>query len=226
VYGRSNSTSGTGVYGVSTSTSGFGVFGQAPTTGYAGYFVGRVYVEGTLSKAAGSFKIDHPLDPENKYLYHSFVESPDMMNIYNGNVVLNETGEATILLPDWFEALNKDFRYQITCIGGFANIYIAEKVNKNKFKIAGGVDGLEISWQVTGIRKDAYAEKNRIPIEEDKKGNVKGKYMHPEAFGLSKDRGIDVLHSQPEVTKATEPEVYEGLHFAPPAPPDIEPNRE
>ncbi len=199
VYGNSKSANGTGVYGVCNGAGGYGVFGSA-ITGYAGYFAGRVNVEGTLSKGAGSFKIDHPLDPENKYLYHSFVESPDMMNIYNGNIVLNERGEATILLPDWFDALNKDFRYQLTCIGGFANIYIAEKVNKNKFKIAGGYNGLEVSWQVTGIRKDAFAEKNRIPVEEDKIDNEKGKYIHPEAFGLSKKHGINELNLQHDDT--------------------------
>src|SRR6202023_673525 len=100
------------------STNGYAVYasGSGP---YAGYFAGNANVTGnlsvggTLSKAAGSFKIDHPLDPENKYLYHSFVESPDMMNIYNGNVVLDANGQAIVQMPDWFEALNQDFRYQL-----------------------------------------------------------------------------------------------------------------
>ena len=90
-----------------------------------------------------SFKIDDPLDPTNKYLYHSFVESPDMMNIYNGNAVLNKKGEAVIELPKWFQALNKDFRYQLTCIGGSAPVYIAEEIKDNHFKIAGGKPGVK-----------------------------------------------------------------------------------
>ncbi len=64
----------------------FGVFGStASPNGFAGYFQGRVHttgnlsIAGNLSKRGGAFKIDHPLDPENKYLSHSFVESPDMM---------------------------------------------------------------------------------------------------------------------------------------------------
>ena len=81
--------------------------------GYAGKFYGNVEINGTLSKSAGTFKIDHPLDPENKYLYHSFVESPDMMNVYNGNVLLDNNGEAVVKLSDWFEALNMEFRYQL-----------------------------------------------------------------------------------------------------------------
>ena len=153
------------------------------------YLNGDLDVTGTLSKGAGSFKIDHPLDPENKYLYHSFVESPDMMNIYNGNVVLDDRGEATVELPDWFQGLNRDFRYQLTCIGGFAPVYVAEKVAGNRFKIAGGTPGLEVSWQVTGVRQDAFANANRVPVEVDKPDYAVGTYLHPAAFGQSKERG-------------------------------------
>jgi hypothetical protein len=78
----------------------------------------------------GSFKIDHPLDPANKYLCHSFVESPDMKNLYDGVVVLDNKGKAVIELPDWFGILNKDFRYQLTDIGSPGpNLYIAEEIS-------------------------------------------------------------------------------------------------
>ena len=152
--------------------------------GRAGYFDGDVEITGSISKASGSFKIDHPLDPENKYLSHSFVESPDMMNVYNGNVTLDASGEAWVTLPDWFEPLNRDFRYQLTPIGGPGpNLYVAEKVQDNRFKIAGGNPGLEVSWQVTGIRHDPYAEANRIAVEEKKPAEERGTYLHPEAYG-------------------------------------------
>jgi len=160
------------------------------TLGPVAYFDGNVDVNGQLSKNSGSFKIDHPLDPENKYLYHSFVESPDMMNIYNGNVTLNSKGEAWIELPEWFKALNKDFRYQLTCIGGFAPVYVAEKIKNNRFKIAGGEPAMEVSWQVTGVRQDAWANSHRIPVEEDKSLQEKGKYLTPEVFGKPKTMGI------------------------------------
>jgi hypothetical protein len=133
---------------------------------------------GTLTKGAGSFKIDHPLDPENRYLYHSFVESPDMMNIYNGNVRLDERGEAFVELPDWFEALNQDFRYQLTCLHGFAPVYIDEEIAGNRFKIAGGKPGIKISWQVTGIRHDAFANAHRIPVEENKPAEERGTLLY------------------------------------------------
>lgn len=147
---------------------------------YAAEFYGNVYVSGTLSKTAGSFKIDHPLDPANKYLSHSFVESPDMKNIYDGIATLDANGEAVVTLPAWFEALNKDFRYQLTSIGAPGpGLYIAEEVSGNHFKIAGGVRNGKVSWQVTGIRHDAYANAHRIPVEEDKPSNLRGTYISP-----------------------------------------------
>jgi hypothetical protein len=159
--------------------------------GYAGNFVGNVRVTGTLSKGAGSFTIDHPLDPENQYLQHSFVESPDMMNVYNGNVQLDVNGEAWVTLPDWFEALNRDFRYQLTPVGGPGpGLYVAQEVQDNRFQIAGGTSGLKVSWQVTGIRHDPYAKANRIVVEVDKPDDERGTYLHPEAYGLPQSRGL------------------------------------
>jgi hypothetical protein len=157
---------------------------------------GNLSVGGTLSKAGGSFKIDHPLDPANKYLYHSFVESPDMKNIYDGTAVLDEHGEASVALPAWFEALNKDFRYQLTAIGAPGpNLHIAKEISGNQFRIGGGEVGQKVSWQVTGIRKDAYAEKNRIPIEEAKPVAERGHYLYPEVFGVSPEMGVNKAFS-------------------------------
>jgi len=144
---------------------------------------GNLVVTGSVSKGGGSFKIDHPLDPENKTLSHSFVESPDMMNIYNGVIRLNRGGEAIVTLPDYFQALNQDFRYQLTALGAPGpRLYIAAKINNNRFKIAGGRPGAEVSWQVTGIRHDAYANAHRIEIEQVKPTNERGAYLHPDAF--------------------------------------------
>jgi hypothetical protein len=205
VYGTTGS--GNGVYG--EATSGIGVKGYA-TTGTAGvflnnagnavyladanraaWFTGDVHVAGTLSKSAGSFRIDHPMDPENKYLSHSFVESPDMMNVYNGNVALDRRGEAVVELPEWFEALNRDFRYQLTALGGpQPGLYVAEEVNRNRFRIGGGAPGGKVSWQVTGIRHDAYAEAHRLQVEEEKGDDERGRYLFPEGFAASKERSI------------------------------------
>ena len=166
------------------------------TTGFAGQraagFQGDVSISGTLSKSAGSFQIDHPLDPANKYLYHSFVESPDMMNIYNGNATLDSNGEAVIELPKWFGALNKDFRYQLTAIGGPGpDLYVAHEIVDNQFRIAGGANGMRVSWQVTGVRQDAYANAHRIPIEQAKSETERGFYLHPELFSQPEGKNIE-----------------------------------
>jgi hypothetical protein len=174
------------------------------TAGLAGEFLGDVEISGNLSKGGGSFKIDHPLDPENKYLYHSFVESPDMKNIYDGNVTTDENGEAAVQLPDWFEALNKDFRYQLTVVGTFAQAIVAQKVKGNRFIIKTSAPGVEVSWQVTGIRKDAYAEKHRIPVEVNKADSDRGYYLHPEAFNQPEDRGMTWAHNNEMMKQAGE----------------------
>jgi hypothetical protein len=200
VLGMNNGTgaSGIGVWGEQDGT-GFGVLGRtinggyavvgdnggSSGSGYAGWFNGRVAVLGTLSKGGGSFKIDHPLDPANKYLSHSFVESPDMLNIYNGNVTTGADGFATVTLPDWFEALNRDFRYQLTVIGQFAQAIVAEEIQGNQFRIQTDKPEVKVSWQVTGIRHDPFAEAYRIPVEEDKAGAEKGHYLYPEVYGKS-----------------------------------------
>ena len=163
----------------------------AAGSGLAGSFTGDVSISGNLSKGGGSFKIDHPLDPANKYLYHSFVESPDMKNIYDGVTMLDASGEAVIRMPEWFGALNRDFRYQLTCIGGFAPLYIAEELSNNQFKIAGGRAGLKVSWQVTGIRQDVWANAHRIPVEEGKNARERGFYIHPELYGAPPEKQIE-----------------------------------
>src|SRR5205807_2638407 len=115
-----------------------------------------------------------PLDPANKTLSQSAVESPDMMDIYNGNATLNDKGEAVVEMPAYFQALTDDFRYQLTAVGAPGpNLYVAEKLKDNHFKIAGGTPGGEVSWQVTGVRHDPYAEQNRVPTEQDKTGTDK-----------------------------------------------------
>jgi len=45
---------------------------------------------------------------------------------------------------------------------------VAEEMSENRFKIAGGKEGLQVCWQVTGIRKDEWAEANRLEVELEK----------------------------------------------------------
>jgi hypothetical protein len=207
-----NGNGGDGVVGLGANVTqngdgGNGIVGTAGTgstnglVGYAGLFHGNVSVLGTLSKSAGSFRIDDPLDPANKFLSHSFVESPDMMNIYNGIAVLDDNGEAWVTMPPWFEALNRDFRYQLTSVGRPGpNLYIGSEISENRFRISGGSAGQKVSWQVTGIRHDEYAEANRIPVEEMKPAQDRGYYLHPELFGQPVERSIFWAH-RPEMLR-------------------------
>ena len=217
--GESQNVDGAGVFGLNVapvfsagsdmsagvwghSNNGCGLAGFAGTSNAIGLYVegGGVvdnFYAGNLAKGAGSFKIDHPLDPQNKYLYHSFVESPDMLNIYNGNVVLNSNGTAVITLPSYFDALNMDVKYQLTAIGGsMPNLYISKEVNNGKFEIAGGIPNGKVSWQVTGIRQDPYANANRIIPEVEKEDINKGKYLNPEVYGRSSEKGINKRFSK------------------------------
>jgi hypothetical protein len=207
---QSSGTTGAGVYGISTATDGNGILAEAndgteafaiwgkSTHGEAGHFTGKVVVNGdldvlgTLSKDMGTFKIDHPLDPANKYLSHSFVESPDMMNVYNGNIVLNRNGEAVVQLPSYFQALNTDFRYQLTAIGAPGpDLFIAEEIYNNQFKIAGGRPGMKVSWHVTGIRQDPYANAHRVQVETVKPAKEIGSFLHPELYGQPRERSVE-----------------------------------
>jgi hypothetical protein len=167
-----------GVYGLATDgqNPSYGVFGQASNNASYGVFCqGNMQVNGTLSKTAGSFKIDHPLDPDHRWLFHSFVESPDMMNVYNGVAVLDGAGKATVNLPAYFGALNRDFRYQLTAIGAPApSLHVSGEVRNNTFGISGGVAGQRVSWQVTGIRQDDYAKEHPIVVEVDKTTSERG----------------------------------------------------
>ncbi len=141
-------------------------------------------VSGNLSKGGGSFMIDHPLDPENKILRHSFVESPDMMLIYKGRDQLKNK-EAVIKLPDYFNALNRDdnMEYSLTPINSLCRLGIKKEVNNNEFIVFGDED-CKFSWVVYSVRDDAYAKVHPIVVEEEKKesnGCKPGECLHKEA---------------------------------------------
>jgi hypothetical protein len=145
---------------------------------------GNLNVAGAITAGVKDFKIDHPLDPKNKYLYHSSVESSEMMNIYTGNAILDNSGDAMISLPKWFEALNTDFRYQLTSVGAPApNLHVAQEIAQHQFSIAGGAPGMKVSWQVTGVRQDAFAKAHPLAVEVRKPEKERGRYLHPEAYG-------------------------------------------
>ena len=157
-------------------------------------------VEGTLTASTKDFKIDDPLDPANKYLYHASVESSEMKNIYDGTITTDAQGDATVQLPAWFEAVNTDFRYQLTVLGQFAQAIVSGEVNNHQFSIKTDKPNVKVSWQITGVRQDAYAKANPLVVEQEKDARARGHYIHPELFGAPEQQSIDWARN-PEMMK-------------------------
>ena len=208
VYGTSTSTFGTGVEGWGYGSAGHGVVGVAkadsgnaggiygaadfPATAFAGYFDGKVHVTGALtSPAPASVQIDHPLEPADKVLLHSAVTSDGALTIYAGTVTTDAYGEATVELPRWFEALNTDLRYQLTVIGSFAHAMVQREVKDNRFSIATSEPTTKVSWQLTGVRNDAYARAHPRAIEVAKTKAERGTYLNPVEHGQPESKGVD-----------------------------------
>lgn len=163
-----------------------GVFGQTSGGGFG------VYADGDLgSSGTKSFVIDHPLDPSNKTLKHFCAESPEVLNIYRGNVELDLNGEATVILPDYFSSININFSYYLTPVGGAApNLHVSKEVEENKFSIAGGTSGLKVSWVIYAERNDLYMQTypGSSQVEVDKR--QPGTYIRPELYNQPADKGI------------------------------------
>ena len=159
---------------------------------YGDFSANTVSINGALSKSSGTFLIDHPVEPENMILRHSFIEGPEPVLIYKGRSKLVD-GEAAIKLPGYFDALNhpQGREISLTCIGGWSPLYLETEISGNSFIIKTtpeGNPGQEFSWVVYGVRNDAFIQKNPIIVEEEKgAGNRfnKGEYLNPEVFGVN-----------------------------------------
>ena len=171
---------------------------------YAAIFWGFTDVEADLAVIGNltvlgnkNFRIDHPLDPKNKYLQHAAIESSEVLNQYSGNVVLDDNGEGRVEFPTWFAAINEDFRYQLTAIGAPGpSLYVSEEMKDNSFTIAGGRSGMKVSWQVTARRNDAYMKAHPYVVEQDKPEFERGYYTLPELYGAPKEEGIRYAQEQ------------------------------
>lgn len=180
--------------GSTNGNDGIDAFSSGNTSNFATYggnFSGDLNVTGTIYAGTKDFRIDHPLDPANKYLVHASVESSEMKNIYDGNVTTDAQGRAAVQLPEWFEALNTDFRYQLTVIGQFAQAIVAHEIENNRFDIRSSAPNVKVSWQVTGVRQDAYAKANPLVVEQEKETGLRGFYLHPELHGAPAEKQIE-----------------------------------
>jgi hypothetical protein len=206
VHGRSNSSAGVGVIGRATSPSGntWGVFGRTDSSGSSAHgVIGQeasggaghaVFASGTLAASGTkSFQVDHPLSPETHYLNHFCTEAPEPLNAYSGNVVTDARGYATVALPDYFESINRDFRYQLTVVDNsddFVLAKVAREVRDNRFTIRTSAPRVKVSWRVEAVRNDRYVQEYGFETQQEKEGELKGKYLHPELYGKPKERGI------------------------------------
>jgi hypothetical protein len=153
---------------------------------------GKVWVNGDFTALGVKlFTMDHPLDPENKTLAHAAIESNEVMNLYSGNVTTDANGKVTVTLPDYFEAINKDFRYQLTVLGGtFAQAIISKEISNNKFEIATNQPNVKVSWEVKGVRNDARMKMNPFVAEQQKTGAQRGKYIDPKSHNQPESKSV------------------------------------
>ena len=187
VYGSSSSSVGVRGY----SSSGYGVSGYSGSS-HAGHFVGTCYATSFTTVSSPTVRLDHPLVPATKVLAHAAVVSDEAATLYSGTVTTDADGQATVSLPDWLEALNTELRYQLTPIGAAApGLYVKAKLRDGAFSIAGASPGQEISWQLTGVRRDAYAAAHPLVVESRKTGNEKGRYLTTLELGQPEIKGVD-----------------------------------
>jgi hypothetical protein len=158
---------------------------------------GKVVVTGDFT-AVGvkAFTMDHPLDLENKILMHAAAESNEVINFYSGNITTDASGKAVVKLPDYFEAINKDFRYQLTVVGTFAQAIISKEVDNNHFEIATSVPNVKVSWEVKGVRNDARMKKYPFVAEQEKTAAQKGKYWDPSVHNQPESKGVSFDKNQ------------------------------
>lgn len=194
-----------GVFGrtFATSINAIGVLGRSPAGGIG------VGAQGDLvATGAKAFMIDYPLDPSNKILKHFSMESDEILNVYRGNIVLDGNGEAVVTLPEYFEAINIDFSYNLTAIGAQANVYVKREIAGNTFEIAGGKPGQKISWTVYAQRNDPYVQQHPENTKNitTKEGEWAGKYLTPELYNQPKEMSV-FYHLDRQTVETDKPQI-------------------
>ncbi len=199
VIGRVYSQWGDAVFGdAGETTGGRGIWGIGPDFGDAGYFSGDVFVTDNFAvNGTKSFTIDHPHDPSNKFLSHFCIEGPEPFNLYRGTVTLDESGSSWVILPDYFEAINIDFSYQLTAIGApMPNLHVAAPISDGKFQVTGGAPGKQVSWEVTARRNDPWVRDKGYQAERAKPEHERGTYIYPQGYGQPEEMQRDYKRIQ------------------------------
>jgi hypothetical protein len=185
----------------------FGGLSGANTSAFGVYSDGPFAATGTKA-----FQIDHPLDPENKILNHYCAEGPEPLNVYSGTIVTDANGTAWVQLPDYFGAINRDPRYQLTVIGAFAQAIIGEELGAsgaadeagNRFSIRTSQPNVKVSWEVKAVRNDRFVQQHGAPVEVTKGSTHRGKYLSPQLYNQPREKSM--FHHVPAETRADAPQ--------------------
>jgi hypothetical protein len=122
-----------------------------------------------------NFLINHPLRPDTHELVHSTLEGPEIAVFYRGEAQLSD-GEATVILPDYFEALTRKENRTILLTPEFeegteVSMLAASKVKDGKFTVK-MIDSKNSSqkfyWEVKAIRADIdilEVERQKVPAK-------------------------------------------------------------
>ncbi|MFN8474212.1 MAG: hypothetical protein U0822_18610 [Anaerolineae bacterium] len=191
IVARANGDNANGIVGIARNgDTPYAIWGQGDGE-WAGYFSGDVRVTGTLDNGLAAVKMDDPSNPTGRYINQAAVVGGDMLTLYNGNATTDAKGLAVVKVPAYVETISKDFRYQLTPIGQFAQAIIAKELNGGEFVIQTDKPNVKVSWQLSGVRSDPYAQASSFKAVEDKNARDLGTYLHPEAYGQSKSLGVD-----------------------------------
>ena len=159
-------TSSCNIY-LSPFTSRYTVYNGGPGIGLY-VDVANYTLDGTTSFSYKTFVIDHPKKPDN-YLVHACLEGPEAGVYYRGKTQVHDKF-VEVTLPDYVDALAKDFTVHVTPIFDEDNDidgnYKVTEVKDGKFRIYGPRG--RVNWIVYGSRGD-------IEVEPEKsKTNVNG----------------------------------------------------
>lgn len=210
VYGEiinSGVGNGTGVYGYG---GWAGIIGRAlnpnANNSWAARFIGNVRVLGNFSATgAKSFVIDHPIEPDRRFLLHFAIESPEVLNVYRGRITTNDQGFAEITLPAYFWHVNTEPTYYLTPIGAGVRVWVEQEPTPDnpKLIIRSEQGHVQVAWMIVARRNDPYLRAHPVEAEPLKPPAFQGYYLHPELYGAPPEKRIGWEEDQPITTPTT-----------------------
>ncbi len=124
---------------------------------------GNVRVRGYIAAKTKYFSIDHPTKADHQ-LVHACLEGPENSVYYRGGARLRN-GEATITLPEYFEALTrKEGRTVLLTAKGKEPFRLScEDVEDGQFKVYGTSHSGEFFWEIKAVRADVAELRTEVP---------------------------------------------------------------